>query len=143
MLPLVLSGFLALLAVGAVGHALVIAIRRRHHELAVLRALGLTQWQSRLVIATQATVLAMIGLVFGVPLGVALGRALWRAAAGMTPLAYRPPLAVWGAAAGRPAGPAACQPACGLARPACGTAAYRRGPARRVIRWAPAGTTWP
>jgi hypothetical protein len=95
VLPLALSGFLALLALGAVGHALSIAVRRRRRELAVLRALGLTRLQSRLVIATQATVLAVIGLTFGVPLGVALGRVLWRAAASMTPLAYDPPLAVW------------------------------------------------
>lgn len=130
MLPLVLSGFLALLAVGAVGHALVIAIRRRHHELAVLRALGLTQWQSRLVIATQATVLAMIGLVFGVPLGVALGRALWRAAAGMTPLAYRPPLAVWALLL---AGPLALLPANLLAAwPGQRAARLRTGEALRA-----------
>ena len=49
-LPLALSAFLAVLAVGAVGHALSIAVRRRRHELAVLRALGLTRRQSRLVI---------------------------------------------------------------------------------------------
>ena len=57
-LPLALSAFLAVLAVGAVGHALSIAVRRRRHELAVLRALGLTRRQSRLVIVTQATLLA-------------------------------------------------------------------------------------
>jgi hypothetical protein len=92
-LPLALSAFLAVLAVGAVGHALSIAVRRRRHELAVLRALGLTRRQSRLVIVTQATLLAAVGIIFGVPLGLALGRVLWRAAADMTPLAYRPPLA--------------------------------------------------
>jgi FtsX-like permease family protein len=93
-LPLALSAFLALLAVGAVGHALSIAVRRRRHELAVLRALGLTRWQCRMVVATQAGVLAVIGLLFGVPLGIALGRVIWRIAAGATPLAYHPPLAV-------------------------------------------------
>ena len=95
VLPLALSAFLAVLAVGAVGHALSIAVRRRRHELAVLRALGLTRRQSRLVIVTQATLLAVIGLAFGIPLGIALGRTLWRAAADMTPLAYQPPLALW------------------------------------------------
>ena len=93
-LPLALSAFLAVLAVGAVGHALSIAVRRRRHELAVLRALGLTRGQSRLVIGTQATLLAVIGLAFGIPLGVALGRILWHAAADMTPLAYRSPVAL-------------------------------------------------
>ena len=95
VLPLALSAFLAVLAVGAVGHALSIAVRRRRHELAVLRALGLTRWQSRLVIVTQATLLAVIGLAFGIPLGIALGRTLWRAAADLAPLAYQPPLAPW------------------------------------------------
>ena len=94
VLPLALSAFLAVLAVGAVGHALSIAVRRRGHELAVLRALGLTRWQSRLVIGTQATLLAVIGLAFGIPLGIALGRILWRAAANILPLAYHPPLAL-------------------------------------------------
>src|SRR5439155_25233227 len=92
-LPLALSAFLAVLAVGAVGHALSIAVRRRGHELAVLRALGLTRWQSRLVVVTQASLLAAIGIIFGIPLGLALGRVLWHAVADMTPLAYEPPLA--------------------------------------------------
>ncbi|HET9081588.1 MAG TPA: FtsX-like permease family protein [Trebonia sp.] len=94
VLPLALSAFLAVMAVGAVGHALSIAVRRRRHELAVLRALGLTRRQSRLVIGTQATLLAVIGLAFGIPLGIALGRTLWHAAADMTPLAYEPPIAL-------------------------------------------------
>lgn len=95
VLPLALGGFLALLAAGAVGHALAIAVRRRRHELAVLRALGLTRLQSRMVVVTQASVLTVIGLAFGVPLGFALGRSIWRVVAGFTPLAYHPPLAAW------------------------------------------------
>ena len=95
VLPLALSAFLALLAIGAIGHALSIAVHRRRDELAVLRALGMTRLQMRMVVATQASVLAVIGLVFGVPLGVALGRSLWHVVAGFTPLAYHPPLAVW------------------------------------------------
>jgi hypothetical protein len=94
-LPLALSVFLAVLAVGAVGHALSTAVRRRRHELAVLRALGLTRRQSRLVIVTQATLLAAIGLAAGIPLGLALGRGLWHAAADLTPVAYVSPVAVW------------------------------------------------
>jgi ABC-type antimicrobial peptide transport system permease subunit len=94
LLPIALSAFLALLAVSAVGHALSIAVRRRRHDLAVLRALGITRRQSRLVVTTQASLLAVIGLIFGVPLGIALGRAVWRAVAGFTPLAYQPPVAL-------------------------------------------------
>ncbi len=95
VLPIVLGAFLAILAIGAVGHALATAVRRRAHDLAVLRALGMTQWQCRWVTVTQATLLALIGLIFGVPLGVAVGRTVWRAVADYTPIQYVPPLAVW------------------------------------------------
>jgi hypothetical protein len=94
-LPVVLGIFLALLAVGAVGHGLVTAVRRRAHELAVLRALGMTRWQCRGVVITQATVLAVIGLALGVPLGLAIGRIVWRAVADYTPLQYVSPTALW------------------------------------------------
>jgi hypothetical protein len=94
VLPFALGAFLALLALGAVGHALATAVRRRRHELAVLRALGLTRLQSRLVVTTQASLLAVIGLAFGVPLGIVLGRVTWRLVAQETPLFYHPPLAL-------------------------------------------------
>ena len=94
VLPLFLGGFLLLLAAGAVGHALATAVRRRRHDVAVLRALGMTRRQSRLVVVVQASVLALVGLLFGIPLGLALGRVLWRQVAADTPLAYHPPLAL-------------------------------------------------
>ncbi|GAA2573992.1 hypothetical protein GCM10010210_56970 [Pseudonocardia hydrocarbonoxydans] len=93
VLPVVLGGFLALLAVGAVGHALATAVRRRRHDVAVLRALGMTRRQARGVVVTQATVLAAVGLLAGLPLGVALGRVLWRVVADITPLQYAAPAA--------------------------------------------------
>jgi hypothetical protein len=94
-LPFALGAFLALLAAGAVGHALTAAVRRRGHELAVLRAIGLTRRQARLVLISQATVLAITGLALGVPLGLAAGRAVWRAVAYDTPIAYHAPVALW------------------------------------------------
>lgn len=93
VLPVVLGAFLALLAVGAVGHALATAVRRRRHDVAVLRALGMTRWQARGTVVTQATLLAAVGLLFGVPLGLALGRVLWRLVADITPLQYVAPVA--------------------------------------------------
>jgi len=95
VLPTALGGFLALLAVGAVGYALTTAVRRRRQELAVLRALGLTGEQARLVIVTQATVLAVLGLAAGIPAGLAVGRAVWHLVADFTPLAYQPPFSPW------------------------------------------------
>ena len=94
-LPLALSGFLAILGAGAVGHALAVAVRRRRHELAVLRALGLTRWQARGVVVTHGSVHAVIGLAAGIPLGIVVGRLLWQAVADFTPLSYQAPLAVW------------------------------------------------
>lgn len=95
ILPVALGVFLVLLAIGAVGHALATAVRRRSHDLAVLRALGMTRWQVRGVVVTQASVLAAVGLIFGVPLGLAVGRSLWRVVADYTPLQYAPPWALW------------------------------------------------
>jgi hypothetical protein len=92
-LPVLLGGFLAVLAGGAVGHALATAVRRRRHDLAVLRALGLTRRQARLIVVTHACALAAIGLIAGIPLGLALGRTLWRLAADLTPVQYVPPSA--------------------------------------------------
>jgi ABC-type lipoprotein release transport system permease subunit len=92
-LPLLLGAFLAILAIGAVGHALATAVRRRSHDFAVLRALGMSQRQCRWVVVTQASVLALVGLVFGVPLGLATGRTVWRVVANYTPIAYVPPFA--------------------------------------------------
>lgn len=94
VLPVALSAFLCLLAIGAVGHALSAAVRRRRHDLAVLRTLGMTRRGVRMVIATQASVLALVGLLFGIPLGLIVGRDVWRVAAGFTPLAYHPPFAL-------------------------------------------------
>ncbi|MEO6318724.1 MAG: FtsX-like permease family protein [Acidimicrobiales bacterium] len=93
-LPLFLAGFLALLAVAAVGHALATAVRRRRHDLAVLRAVGVTRWQSVAAVLVQAAVLALVGLALGIPLGFALGRVLWRSVADTTPIEYVPPFAV-------------------------------------------------
>ncbi|WP_433430578.1 ABC transporter permease [Nonomuraea sp. CA-141351] len=91
VLPVLLGAFLIVLAAGAVGHALATAVRRRRHELAVLRALGMTRNQVRAVVVTQASLLAVIGLAFGVPLGLAAGRTLWRIVADQAPLFYQAP----------------------------------------------------
>jgi ABC-type lipoprotein release transport system permease subunit len=92
-MPLFLAAFLAVLALGAVGHAVSTAVRRRRHDVAVLRALGLTRRQCRGLVASQASILAGIGLLVGVPVGIVLGRVVWRYVAETTPLFYVPPLA--------------------------------------------------
>ena len=92
-LPRVLAGFLGLLGVAALGHALVTAVRRRRNELAVLRALGFRPAQNAMTIVWQATTVALIGLLVGVPLGIAAGRVSWRWVADSTPLLYVAPIA--------------------------------------------------
>jgi hypothetical protein len=103
VLPLALGGFLAVLAVGATGHTLATAVRRRRHDIAVLRALGATRRHARLIILTQAATIAVAGLLLGVPLGVALGQTVWRAVAESTPVLYVPPVAVLALALAVPA----------------------------------------
>jgi len=69
----------------------------------MLRVLGVTGGQARMVIVTQATVLAVAGLAAGIPLGLLAGRAVWRAVANFTPLAYHPPFSPWALALIAPA----------------------------------------
>jgi ABC-type lipoprotein release transport system permease subunit len=76
-IPTTLAALLALLALVAIGHALVTAVRRRRHDLAILRTLGFNPHQARSTIAWQATILATIGLAGGIPLGVIVGRTAW------------------------------------------------------------------
>ena len=77
-LPIYLAGFVALLAFGAVAHALFTGVRERARELAVLRALGVTSRQAAASVTWQAFVTGVIALAVGLPLGVLVGRRVWR-----------------------------------------------------------------
>jgi hypothetical protein len=93
-LPRVLSGFLALLAVFAVGHALVTAVHRRRHDFAVLQTLGFVSRQLSAVVAWQASALVVVGLVLGIPLGLVAGRWSWALVARGIGVATDPALSV-------------------------------------------------
>ena len=93
-LPIALTIFFALLAIATVGHTLVTTVRRRRHDLAILRSIGFTRRQARLAITWQATLLTIVGLVVGIPLGIVCGRLVWRWLADSFPVAYVPPLAL-------------------------------------------------
>jgi hypothetical protein len=80
--PLLLSGLLALLAVGTLAHTLVSATRRRRRDLAILKTLGFVRAQVRGTLAWQATTLAAVALLVGLPIGIAGGRWAWRLFAG-------------------------------------------------------------
>ena len=92
VLPLVLGGLLILIAVVAVGQTLLVTLRWRRRDIAILRVLGMTPRQSRGVVLSQSLVYAVTGLLVGVPIGLAAGRALWRIAADIMPLRYEPPV---------------------------------------------------
>ncbi len=77
-LPWILSGFLALLALVAVGHAIATNARRRRKDFALLTTLGFRTKQTRATVATQAMTLVVVGLAVGIPLGIIAGRIAWR-----------------------------------------------------------------
>ncbi|MEP7178689.1 MAG: FtsX-like permease family protein [Pseudonocardiales bacterium] len=95
VLPLVLGGLLILIAVAAVGQTLLVTLRSRKRDVAILRVLGMTPGQSRSVVMAQSLVYVVTGLLVGIPVGLAAGRALWRVAADIMPLQYEPPVPVW------------------------------------------------
>jgi predicted lysophospholipase L1 biosynthesis ABC-type transport system permease subunit len=80
--PVLLSGLLALLAMGTLAHTLVSSIQRRRRDLAILKTLGLVRPQLRSTVAWQATTLVAIALLIGLPVGIAGGRWGWRVFAG-------------------------------------------------------------
>jgi FtsX-like permease family len=77
--PGLLAVGLAAGAVAALLLTLFASVRRRRHDLAVLKAIGFTRRQLAATVAWQATMAAIVGSAVGIPLGVALGRWLWTA----------------------------------------------------------------
>jgi hypothetical protein len=77
-MPVALAALLATLALLSVGHALVTSVRRRDHELAVLKSLGFDGRQVRIAIGCQATTLVVLGLIVGIPGGLVAGNLIWR-----------------------------------------------------------------
>jgi predicted lysophospholipase L1 biosynthesis ABC-type transport system permease subunit len=76
--PNLLALVIGTLAMLTLGHALLLSVRVRRRELAVLRSLGADRgWVGRAIHA-QATALAAAALVVGVPVGLVVGRRLFR-----------------------------------------------------------------
>jgi hypothetical protein len=69
----------AVIALAIVANIVSMSVRRRHRELAVVRALGLTRAQARHVIHAEAITTAVVALLIGLPLGAAVGRVGWDA----------------------------------------------------------------
>jgi hypothetical protein len=86
--PALLAAFLAVLGIGAVAHTLASTARRRRHDVAMLRALGMGPRATSAIVLFQAAVIALVGLAVGVPLGLAMGRLVWRSVALDTPIEF-------------------------------------------------------
>ena len=76
-LPRLLGVFLGLLALAAVAHALATSVRRRRHDLGIVRSLGFIGRDIVRTLTAQSWTLVILGLAVGIPLGVAVGRVAW------------------------------------------------------------------
>ena len=74
-----LAGFLVLLGVAGLAHALAVSARRRRLDFAVLRSIGFLRRHVRLVMWWQALAIMAAACAIGVPLGFVVGRLTWRA----------------------------------------------------------------
>ena len=79
--PGAIGAFTGVLAVAALSHALLVAVRRRRRDFATLRALGLRRRQGAAIVGWAGATVLVIGLAVGVPVGVAAGRLVWQAIA--------------------------------------------------------------
>ncbi len=77
-LPAAVSGLVGAVAVLALANALVVAVRRRSGDLAVLRSFGFTRRQSATTVLVMALAIVAVGILIGIPLGIAVGSTLWR-----------------------------------------------------------------
>ena len=80
-LPAAVAVMVGSVAILAIANALVVAVRRRGRDLAVLRAIGFTRRQTATSVVVMALAIVALGAVVGVPVGIATGATLWRATA--------------------------------------------------------------
>lgn len=70
---------LGLAVVATIVHTLLVSVRQRRREFAVLKALGFTRRQVRDTVLWQSGAILIPALVVAVPVGIAAGRWLWKA----------------------------------------------------------------
>ena len=76
--PRLLAIALGALGLGGVVHSLLVASRRRRHDLAVATSLGFTRAQLASTVRWQGLLTASAAIVVGLPLGVIVGRLIWK-----------------------------------------------------------------
>jgi hypothetical protein len=77
-LPIVVAAILGVMAGAVLAYTLLTAIRRRRHDLAILKTLGFLRRDVAGTVAAQALTLVGLALLIGLPAGVAVGRIVWR-----------------------------------------------------------------
>jgi len=77
-LPYTMTEILLFLGAATLVHALVSAVRKRRHDLAILKTLGFSRRQIRSAVAWQASVFIILALAIGLPLGTVLGHWMWQ-----------------------------------------------------------------
>ena len=80
-LPLWFSALLAVVAAATLAFVLLVTIRRRRHDLALLRTFGFERRQLRSTVFVQAVTLVLPGTLLGILAGVVIGRLAWTATA--------------------------------------------------------------
>jgi putative ABC transport system permease protein len=80
--PVALAVGLAVASLLSLSMTVLSMVRRRRHEFALLKTLGMTRQQIRAVIAWQTSVTLLIAVAVGLTLGIVLGRLAWREFAG-------------------------------------------------------------
>jgi hypothetical protein len=76
-LPTVLAGVVAVLALAVLAHAIVLTLRRRRRDLAVLRALGFLRRQLGAAVLAFAATTVAVAVAIGGPIGIVIGRWAW------------------------------------------------------------------
>lgn len=98
-LPVALASVLVVLVAFTVLHAMIVAVRRRRRDIAVLQALGSTSGELTSVGVWQGVTIGLAGLLFGLPLGIVIGRWFWTLLANAFGTLAEPVVPLFGVAA--------------------------------------------
>ena len=81
-ITLSLAGFFGLVGLAGLVHALVVSVRRRRRDFAVLQAFGMQRSELRRLVRSQAVSTVAVAMVVGIPLGIVAGRSVWKLSIG-------------------------------------------------------------
>jgi ABC-type lipoprotein release transport system permease subunit len=84
--PIILAGVLAVLGLAVLAQFILASARRRRHDFAVLKVLGMFRRDLSAVAFWQVATVTMVALAVGIPLGIAGGRWAWQLFAGQAGL---------------------------------------------------------